>query len=121
MASSNIDNSRRCELTLYADAPAFNVEIKPHLIYLDAIKKDNSITSGTSKAETESLIQFGKIDAGANHTFVFYIYNLSPDWVYFMLPEIVTFQSGPGKERREIAVIKPNEPTIPLSPREYPP
>ncbi len=77
--------SFRCEITNYMDNSVFDIDLNIHAELMGAIKEDQNggmIISGETKLSGSYVFKIAKIDSGPNNSFLFYITNKSPYFVY---------------------------------------
>ena len=112
-------SSWRCQLTNYSSSPLFNVSLVLQLAFQKAVKGDQQ--PGTARSGETTLsrgwpINVQKIDAGADHPFIFYIFNNSDHFASVAFPPSATGRRAGDKEQRTIELIQPESSMMPLPP-----
>ncbi len=84
----------RCEITNYGNVPVFDFKMFLDLIFIEAVdvpEQTNAKKQGKIKLRRNWIIDAQKIDIGPSNSFVFWIYNQSPNlFVNVLLPRTAT-------------------------------
>lgn len=98
----------RCEAVNYGTVPLFNVTMVLAVKYLEVVNtSDHSQTAGKEFGANERVLEIDKIDAGTEHAFHFYIFNLTNHFIEARLSQSATFQLANNNELRKVEITKP--------------
>jgi len=109
----------RCQVMNHGNTPIFSVDMALHLVFKAAIKdtqNSSQINSGDTTLVRDWSIHMPKIDTGTDGGFVFYISNLSQQFVFVSLPSSATWQRSYGNRRETSAIMQPLNFTMYFSP-----
>jgi hypothetical protein len=79
-----------CKITNYGAVAIFNAEIMFKWIFQEAVANKNQVQSGKVTLERDWPCLIPKIDPGVANPFVFYIYNVSDQFVDVILPASIS-------------------------------
>ena len=109
----------RCKITSYLQrGPLFNVALPLRYLLSEAIRDKNNPSAtrgGTIVADRIVPLTLPKIDSGRESPFIFYIINMTPQFVEIDFPSTVSFQ-GSDSKRQSARLISVYMPNINLSP-----
>ncbi|MFZ0495750.1 MAG: hypothetical protein WBE85_12960 [Methylocella sp.] len=88
--SNGILQAYECKITNYGVVAIFNAEIVFKWIFQEAVADKNQVRSGKVTLERDWPCLIPKIDPGVANPFVFYIYNISNQFVYVSLPASIS-------------------------------
>jgi hypothetical protein len=108
----------KCQLTNYNQDPVSSVTLSTKLEYIEAIRKDDSYSGGKYIGQHIATITIQKIDPGKDDPFIFYIWNMSREFVQLTFLEKSTLRFI-GKSENSEARIEQAVPvtTITFGPR----
>jgi hypothetical protein len=88
--SNGILQAYECKTTNYGAVAIFNAEIVFKWIFQEAVADKNQLRSGKVTLERNWPCLIPKIDSGMANPFVFYIYNVSNQFVDVILPASIS-------------------------------
>jgi hypothetical protein len=97
-------------LTNYASATMFKVSVALHLVFQEALKREDnpkSKDSGKITLESDWVINIPKIDPGPDRTFTFYVMNTTGKFVTIYFPNQVLAQMAGSDEQQTVEIMKP--------------
>jgi hypothetical protein len=109
----------RCQITSYSNIPVSEVALSFRLKFIAEIKDandPNTLRSGPVTLERDWPIRIAKIDSGADRPFVFYVYNITPQFVEVRFPSSATGKLLGDPRVRIIAIDPSTLPPMTFSP-----
>ena len=111
--------AERCQLTNYGEVPIFDVKISALVAFKEVLAdKDNPGVSreGGVTLSRNTPIEVQKLDAGPDHAFTFYIFNLEPQFVEISFPQSATYRLASDRAQHETPLLQSTTPPMIFSP-----
>jgi hypothetical protein len=107
--SNDFLEAYQCSIVNYSGAPVLNVDTVIRIVFMAPVSNGpGSQTGGDIIGSNDAILQIPRIDIGPERAFIFYVFNLSGNFVRLGLPQVASYQWSGSKIRRTAQFDQPS-------------